>query len=68
MENYISLLVATLQHFELLTEKEAERLDKELRNSTIPGTYKEAKIVVSEAIAKVKKGDYTLTTSTRGKE
>lgn len=55
MENYISLLVATLEHFELLTAKEAEKLDKELRNTTIPGTYKEAKIVVKEAIEKIRK-------------
>lgn len=55
MENYISLLVATLESLELLTEKQAQKLDKELRNTTIPGTYKEAKVVVNEAIEKAKK-------------
>jgi len=48
MENYISLLVATLEHFKLITEKEAIKLDKELKTATLPGTYKEAKEVFSK--------------------
>lgn len=53
MENYISLMVATLEHLKLVTEKEAEKIDKELRNSTIPGTYKEAKVVIAEIFDKI---------------
>jgi hypothetical protein len=53
MENYISLLLATLQHLKLVTEKEAEKIDKELRNTTIPGTYSEAKTVVADIFNKV---------------
>jgi hypothetical protein len=53
MENFVSLFIATLEHLKLVTEKEAEKIDKELRNSTIPGTYKEAKIVVKEIFDKV---------------
>ncbi len=55
MENYISLLVATLEHLEFVTEKEAEKLDQELRNSTVPGTYKEAKQLIKDVFEKIKK-------------
>jgi hypothetical protein len=44
-----------LEHLELVTEKEAEKLDKELRNSTVPGTYKEAKVLVKELFEKIQK-------------
>jgi hypothetical protein len=54
MENYISLLVAHLEALELLTEKEATALDKELRNTTVPGTYKEARVVVKDVLDKVR--------------
>lgn len=53
MENYISLLVASLEHFKFVTEKEAEKLDKELRNSTLPATYKEAKVHIEQIFDKV---------------
>lgn len=53
MENYISLLLATLEQLKLITDKEAEKLDKELRNSTIPGTYKEAKDTIAKVFEKV---------------
>lgn len=53
MENYISLLLATFTQLKLITEKEAEKLDKELRNSTIPGTYSEAKTFIEDAFNKV---------------
>lgn len=53
MENYISLLLATLEKLELITGKEAEKIDKELRSSTIPGTYKEARDTVEAVFSKV---------------
>lgn len=54
MENYITLFVATLEHLKLVTEKEAIKLDKELKNNTIPATYKEAQVVIKNAFEKVK--------------
>lgn len=53
MENYISLLLATLLQLKLITEKEAEKIDKELRNSTIPGTFSEAKDTIEKVFNKV---------------
>lgn len=55
MENYITLFIATLHHLELITEKEAEKLDKELRNTTIPATFKEAQILVKNTFEKIRK-------------
>lgn len=55
MENYILLLVATLEHFELVTTKEAEKLAKELKESTIPATYKEMKVLLEQSLGKAKK-------------
>jgi len=53
MENYISLFIATLESLDLLTEKEAEKLDKELRNTTVPGTYKEVRVVIKDVLGKI---------------
>lgn len=55
MENYITLLVAILEHLELIKGKEAEKLEKELKNTTLPGTYKEARVFVEEVFEKIKK-------------
>ena len=55
MENYITLFIATLEHLGQLTAKEAEKLDKELRNTTIPSTYKEAQYFIKGIFEKIKK-------------
>lgn len=54
MENYISMLVATLEHLKLVSAKEAEKLDKELRNNTLPGTYREARELIKDAFEKIR--------------
>jgi len=54
MENYITLLIATLEHLELVTAKEAEKLNKELRNTTLPASYRETKDLVEKVFEKVK--------------
>lgn len=55
MENYITLFVATLEHLKLVTEQEAEKLDKQLRESTIPSTLREARQVVADVFEKIEK-------------
>jgi hypothetical protein len=55
MENYITLLVATLEHLELVSEKEGEKLEKELKNTTLPGTYREARVFIKDVFEKIGK-------------
>lgn len=42
MNNFTSMVLAILQHLELLTEDEAKKLAKELHGSTLPDTYEGA--------------------------
>lgn len=53
MENYISLLIAILVELKQLDEVKAEKLDKELRNSTIPGTYNGARQAIEDVFKKL---------------
>lgn len=46
MENYISLMLAVLERAGILTYKEAEGLNKELRSSILPSTYHQASEMV----------------------
>ena len=42
MENLITAFIAVLKHKEVLAEKEAQKLDEELRTATLPSNLKEA--------------------------
>ena len=52
MNNYVSLLIAVLEHLGTLTETEAKKLAKDLSGSTIPGTYDEASRMVKDLFNK----------------
>ena len=53
MGNFVSLVVALLEHAEVLTEKEAEALIKELHGLTIPDNYKACTILVKDIFKKL---------------
>lgn len=40
MNNYISMVIAILEHSKVLTEDEAKKLSKELTESALPDNYK----------------------------
>lgn len=42
MNNFVSVIVAILQHAKVLTEQEAEKLVKELHAATLPDNYEAA--------------------------
>jgi hypothetical protein len=42
MNNFVSIIIAVLQHAKVFTEDEAEKLVKELHAATLPDNYKGA--------------------------
>lgn len=52
MNNFVSLVIALLEHAKVLTEAEAQKLVKELHSSTLPGTYEECSRLVKDLFAK----------------
>lgn len=55
MENYISLLIALLENLGHFTEKEAEKLVEELKNTTLSAQYKGMSHTVKDILEKVRK-------------
>lgn len=55
MDNYISVFVALLEHAEIYTKEEAEKIASELRLITVPNAYEDARTVVKDILDKVKK-------------
>lgn len=53
MNNFTSMVIALLEHIKLISSADAEKLATEIHTATLPGTYKEARIVIGEIFKKL---------------
>lgn len=52
MNNFISLFLTTMVHFGLITKTEAEKVNKELQESTLPDDFESAFRMVKSVFEK----------------
>jgi len=54
MNNFVSIIVALLEHTGLLTADEAQKIVKEIHGSTLPDNYESASRLIEKAVLKHK--------------
>jgi len=54
MNNFVSIIIALLEHTGLLTAEEAQNLVKEIHSSTLPDNYDSASRLIEKAVSKHK--------------
>jgi hypothetical protein len=54
VNNFVSIIIALLEHTGLLTSEEANNLVKEIHSSTLPDNYESASRLIEKAVSKHK--------------